>query len=40
MIDFEVPDDVKALRARVGAFIDTHVAPAEEQIAPARSSTS
>jgi acyl-CoA dehydrogenase len=32
MIDFEIPDDVKELRARVAAFIDTHVAPVEDQV--------
>ena len=32
MIDFELPDDVVALRSRVAAFIDSHVAPAEEQV--------
>ena len=32
MIDFEIPDDVKALRARGGASIDDHVLPAEAQI--------
>jgi acyl-CoA dehydrogenase len=32
MIDFELPDDVKALRARVAAFIDDVVLPAEPQI--------
>jgi acyl-CoA dehydrogenase len=32
MIDFELPDDVKALRAEVAAFIDDVVLPAEQQI--------
>src|SRR5262245_994661 len=32
MIDFELPDDVKALRAEVAAFIDDVVLPAEAQI--------
>ncbi len=32
MIDFELPDEVKALRTRVGAFIDEVVLPAEDQI--------
>jgi len=32
VIDFEIPDDIKALRARVAAFIDEHALPAEEQI--------
>ena len=32
MIDFELPDDVQALRARVARFIDDTVLPAEKQI--------
>jgi len=32
MIDFELPDDVQALRTRVANFIDTHVLPAEPQL--------
>jgi acyl-CoA dehydrogenase len=32
MVDFELPDDVKALRARVAAFIDEVVLPAETEI--------
>ena len=32
MIDFEIPEDVKALRARVAQFIDDHVLPAEAQV--------
>ena len=32
MIDFEIPDDIKALRARVARFIDDHVLPAEAQV--------
>lgn len=32
MIDFELPDDVKAVRARAKAFIDEHVMPAEDEI--------
>jgi len=32
MIDFELPDDVKALRARVATFIDDVVLPAEREI--------
>jgi hypothetical protein len=32
VIDFDLPDDVRALRARTAAFIDTHVLPAEAQI--------
>ncbi|SNQ47010.1 Acyl-CoA dehydrogenase [Frankia canadensis] len=32
MIDFELPDDVRALRAKVAAFIDEHVLPAEPQV--------
>ena len=32
MIDFELPDDVKALRARVATFIDQVVLPAEGAI--------
>jgi acyl-CoA dehydrogenase len=32
MIDFELPDDVKAVRARTAAFIDEHVLPAEAEI--------
>jgi len=32
VIDFEIPPDVQALRARVAAFIDTHVTPAEPQV--------
>ena len=32
MISFEIPDDVKALRARVADFIDTVVQPAEAEV--------
>lgn len=32
MIDFTIPDEVNAVRARVASFIDTHVLPAEEEI--------
>ncbi len=32
MIDFEIPDDVKAVRARVAQFIDDVVDPAESQV--------
>jgi acyl-CoA dehydrogenase len=32
MIDFEIPDDIKALRERVATFIDDHVLPAEREI--------
>lgn len=32
MVSFEIPDDVKALRARVAAFIDTEVGPTEQQV--------
>jgi acyl-CoA dehydrogenase len=32
VIDFELPDDVKALRATVAAFVDDVVLPAESQI--------
>ncbi|HEY2429825.1 MAG TPA: acyl-CoA dehydrogenase family protein [Acidimicrobiales bacterium] len=32
MIDFELPPEVRSLRARVAAFIDTHVLPVEPQI--------
>src|SRR5258706_4780105 len=32
MIDFEVPTEIKALRARVAAFIDEVVLPAEREI--------
>jgi len=32
MVDFEIPEHVKALRGRVGAFISTHVMPVEDQI--------
>jgi acyl-CoA dehydrogenase len=32
MIDMEIPDHVKVLRAKVADFIDTHVAPVEPQI--------
>jgi acyl-CoA dehydrogenase len=32
MIDLELPDDVKAVRAKTAAFIDTHVLPAEDEI--------
>jgi acyl-CoA dehydrogenase len=32
MIDFEIPDDIKALRARVARFIDDYVVPAEAEV--------
>jgi acyl-CoA dehydrogenase len=32
MIDFELPDDAKAVREKTATFIDTHVLPAESQI--------
>jgi acyl-CoA dehydrogenase len=32
MVDFEIPDDVKRVRADVAAFVDGHVLPAEAQI--------
>jgi acyl-CoA dehydrogenase len=32
MVDFEIPDDVKQVRAEVAAFVDEHVLPAEAQI--------
>lgn len=32
MVDFEIPADVKALRARVAAFIDDEVTPVEDQV--------
>jgi acyl-CoA dehydrogenase len=32
MIDFEIPDDVKQVRAEVAAFVDDHVLPAEAEI--------
>src|SRR4051794_9286310 len=32
MVDLEIPDDVRALRARVAAFIDDVVSPAEAQV--------
>src|SRR6266511_1848800 len=32
MIDFELPDDVKALRSRVATFIDDAVLPAEREV--------
>jgi acyl-CoA dehydrogenase len=32
MIDFEIPPDVQAVRARMRGFIDEHVLPAEAQI--------
>ena len=32
MIDFEIPGDVKELRARVARFIDDHVLPAEAEV--------
>ncbi|MBV9996129.1 MAG: acyl-CoA dehydrogenase family protein, partial [Caulobacteraceae bacterium] len=32
MIDFEIPADIQAIRAKVGAFIDEHVLPAESEI--------
>ncbi len=32
MIDFAIPQDIKDIRARVGAFIDAHVLPAEAEI--------
>ncbi|ONH55512.1 acyl-CoA dehydrogenase [Frankia sp. CcI49] len=32
MIDFEIPADIKALRATVAAFIDEHVLPAEAEV--------
>jgi acyl-CoA dehydrogenase len=32
MIDFEIPEDIKALRARVAAFIDRDVLPREDEI--------
>jgi len=32
MIDFEIPDDVKQVRAQVARFIDDHVLPAESEI--------
>jgi acyl-CoA dehydrogenase len=32
MIDFEIPDSMKATRARVATFIDDHVLPAEAEI--------
>ncbi len=32
MIDFEIPAETKALRARVARFIDEHVLPAEAQV--------
>jgi len=32
VIDFEIPEDVRALRARVAEFIDTCVTPAEPQV--------
>src|SRR5438045_3773093 len=32
MIDFRIPDDLQALRARVAAFIDERVSPREPEI--------
>src|SRR4051812_1743227 len=32
MIDFEIPDETKALRARVASFIDEHALPAEHEV--------
>lgn len=32
MIDFDIPQDIKDLRARVATFIDEHVLPAESEI--------
>ena len=32
MIDFTIPEDIKQTRARVAAFIDAHVLPAEAEI--------
>ena len=32
MIDFEIPDDIKELRARVATFIDTQVLPVEREV--------
>jgi acyl-CoA dehydrogenase len=33
VIDFEIPDDIKELRARVATFIDTQVLPVEREVA-------
>lgn len=32
MIDFEIPAEIQEVRARVGAFIDEHVIPAEKEV--------
>jgi acyl-CoA dehydrogenase len=32
VIDFEIPDDIKELRARVATFIDTQVLPVEREV--------
>jgi acyl-CoA dehydrogenase len=32
VIDFEIPDDIKELRARVATFIDTQVLPVEQEV--------
>lgn len=32
MVDFEIPADIQAIRAKVAAFVDEHVLPAEAEI--------